>query len=245
MQLASIMTTTPNKKLCICDDSDATPPCRPLCYLRARIEAQVPSTENAPLEALLAELNVDSEHTPSNEGHRQKRGRPYRSSGEDPHLGDDKPFRSDKPPISNRIARTVAFFLFAVLVGVSATLVFEPYSNEIIQAFPPLAWLSPVSTTMAPVPPVTAADLQEQLKPLATDLALMRRSMEQLGSNLDQLARSQDQLAQQMATLQAAEQQVSQTASTPPSPLKAALPRPPKAVHAPLPPPKSLQPPAQ
>jgi hypothetical protein len=194
------------------------------------------SSENAPLEALLAKLDVDSQRAPSNEGHRQKRERPYRSSGEDPHLGDDKPLRSDKPPIGNRVARTIAFFLFAVLVGAGATLI----------VFPPVAWLSPVSAN-APVPSVTAAELQEQLKPLTVDLALMRRSMEQLSSNLDQLARSQDQLAQQMAALQAAEQQVSQTASTPPSPLKgaSALPRSPKPVHVPLPPPKSLQPPAQ
>jgi len=194
------------------------------------------STENAPLEALFAKLNEDSGHAPSNEGHRQKRGRTYRSSGEDLHLGDDEPFESEKPPISNRVVRTVAFFLFAVLVGAGATLI----------VFPPVGWLSPLSATKAPVPSVTAADLQEQLKPLAVDLALMRRSMDQLGSNLDQLARSQDQLAQQMAKLQAAEQQLSQTASTPPSPPKAvsALPAP-KAVHVPLPPPKSLQPPAQ
>jgi hypothetical protein len=207
----------------------------------------VPSTENAPLEALLAELNVDSEHTPSNEGHRQKRGRPYRSSGEDPHLGDDKPFRSDKPSMSERLVRGIAFFLFSVLVGVSATLVAQPYTDEIIQVFPSLGWLSQVSTTMTPVRPVTAADLQEQLKPLVADLALVRDSVEQLGSNLDQLARKQDQLAQSMATLQAAGQQVSQTASTPPSPPKAvsALPPGPKAVHVPLPPPKSPQPPAQ
>jgi hypothetical protein len=195
------------------------------------------STKSAPLKELLAELDGDSVHAPSNEGHQQKRERPYRPSGEDFHLEDNKPFRSDKPAMVNRVARTVAFFLFAVLVGVGATLV----------VFPPVAWLSPVSATNVPVPFLTAADLQEQLKPLAVNLALMRRSMEQLSSNLDQLARSQDQLAQQMATLQAAQQQVSQTGSTPPPPPKAvaASPSPPKAVHVPLPPPKSLQPPAQ
>jgi hypothetical protein len=189
-------------------------------------------TENAPLEALLAELHVDSEQAPSNEGRR----RPYRSSAEDLHLGDDKPLRSDKAPIRNRVARTVAFFLFAVLVGAGATLI----------VFPPVAWLSPVSETKAPVPSVTAADLQEALKPLAVDLALMRHSMEQLSANLDQLARSQDQLAQKLTTLQAAEQQADQTASTPPSQPTAVSTVPPrKAVHVPLPPPKSLQPPAQ
>jgi hypothetical protein len=186
------------------------------------------STKSAPLKELLAELDGDSVHE-------QKRERPYRPSGEDFHLEDDKPLRSDKPATVNRVARTVAFFLFAVLVGVGATLV----------VFPPVAWLSPA--TNVPVPSLTAADLQEQLKPLAVDLALMRRSMEQLSSNLDQLARKQDQLAQDMATLQAAQQQVSQIGSTPPPPPKAvaASPSPPKAVHVPLPPPKSLQPPTQ
>ena len=195
------------------------------------------STKSPPLQELLAELEVDSEHAPSSGVHRQKRGRPYRSSGEDLHSGEDNPFRSDKPPIRTRIARTVVFFLFAVLVGAGATLI----------VFPPVAWLSPVSGTETPVPSLTAADLQEQLKPLAVDLALVRRRMEQLGSNLDQLARTQDQLAQNMATLQAAQQQVSLTGSTPPPPPKAvSTPAPPrKAVHAPLPPPKSLQPPAQ
>jgi hypothetical protein len=212
------------------------------------------ATETAPLEALLAELNVDSkhapsnvdgEHAPSNGGHRQKRGRPYRPSREDFHSTTDKPFRSDKPPMGKRVAGSIAFFLFAVLVGVIATLISKPYSDEIIQVFPPLAWLSPVSTTMTPVPPVTAADLQEQLKPLAADLALVRRSVE-LGSNLDQLASKQEQLAQSMATLQAAGQQVTQTVSPlPPKAVSASLPPRPKAVHVALPPPKSLQPSAQ
>jgi hypothetical protein len=193
------------------------------------------STKSPPLQELLSELEVDSEHAPSSGEHRQKRGRPYRPSGEDLHSGEDNPFRSDKPPIRNRIARTVVFFLFAVLVGAGATLI----------VFPPVAW-SPMSGTETPVPSLTAADLQEQLKPLAVDLALVRRSMEQLGSNLDQLARTQDQLAQNMATLQAAQQQVSLTGSTSPKPKAVSTPVPPrKAVHAPLPPPKSLQPPAQ
>jgi hypothetical protein len=194
------------------------------------------STKSPPLQELLAELEVDDEHAPPSGEHRQKRGRHYRSSGENFHSGGDKPFRSDKPPMSNRIARTVVFFLFAVLVGAGATLI----------VFPPVDLLSPASATKAPVQSVTATDLQEQLKPLVVDLAVMRRSMEQLGSTLDQLARTQDQLAQEMATLPAAQQQVSQTGSTPPPPKAVSTSAPPrKAVHAPLPQPKSLQPPAQ
>jgi hypothetical protein len=189
------------------------------------------STESAPLKELLAELDMDSEQAPSTTGRRQKQKKPYRSPGEDLHFG------SDRPPMSKRIARSVPLFLFAVLVGVEGTLVCQSYSEELVQVFPPLGWLSPVATTVAPVPSITPADLQEQLKPLAVDLALVRHSVEQLGSNLDQLARKQDQLAQNMATLQAPEQQVSQKVSAPPPP--------PKAVHVPLPPPKSLQPAAQ
>ena len=199
-----------------------------------------------PLEDLLAELNVNSEHAPANEGRQQKQRRAYRSSGEDFHISGDMLFRSDKRPMSKRVARNIALFSFAVLVGVGGTLASQSYRDEIIQAFPPLGWLLPVSTMMAPVPSVTTADLQEQLKPLAVDLALVRRSVEQLGSNLDQLARRQDQLAQNITTLQTAEQEASQKVSAPPPPLKAVpAPPPSRAVHVPLPPPKSLQPPAQ
>jgi chromosome segregation ATPase len=86
----------------------------------------------------------------------------------------------------------------------------------------------------APALRVSTADLQEQLKPVAIDLALVRRGIEQLTSNLDQLARKQDQLAQNIATLQTAEQEVSQKVSAPPPT--------PKAVHVS---PKPVQPPAQ
>ena len=82
--------------------------------------------------------------------------------------------------------------------------------------------------------------MQEQLKPVALDLAIVRRSVEQLATNQDQLARKQDQMAQAIATLQAAEQDLSQKilGLVPP-----AAPPAPKAVH--VPPPKSLKPPAQ
>jgi hypothetical protein len=193
------------------------------------------STES--LKDLLAELDVDSEHAPSNGGHPPKQGRPYRSSDNDFQFRSDKPFRSDRPPMSKRVTRSIALFMFAVLVGVGGTLASQSYRDEIVQVFPPFGWLSPVSTMTAPVPAVTTADLQEQLKPLAVDLAHVRGGIEQLTFNLDQLARKQDQLAQNVATLQAAEQEVSQKASAPPPP--------PKPVHVPLPPPKALQPPSQ
>jgi len=91
--------------------------------------------------------------------------------------------------------------------------------------------LLPVSTIKAPAPNVTTADL----KPVAIDLALVRRSIEQLGANQDQLARKQDQMAQAIATLQAAEQDISQK-------ILALAPPAPKAVHVSA---KLAQPPAQ
>jgi hypothetical protein len=202
-----------------------------LPYLHAKIEAQMYSTESPPLNEVLPELDFDGGYAPSNGRQRQKPSRPYRSSGR------NLQFRSDKSPTSRRVARSVALFLFAVLVGVGGTLACQSYRDEITQVFPPLGWLFPVSTMKAPAPAVTTADLQEQLKPVAIDLALVRRSIEQLTSNQDQLGRKQDQMAQAIATLRAAEQEVSQKVSAPPS-----LPSAPKPAHGS---PKPVQPPAQ
>jgi hypothetical protein len=78
--------------------------------------------------------------------------------------------------------------------------------------------------------------LHAQLKPVAVDLAIMRRSIEQLATNQDQLARKQDQMAQAFAALQAAEQDIKQN-------ILALAPLAPKAAH--VPPPKPSQATAQ
>jgi hypothetical protein len=79
--------------------------------------------------------------------------------------------------------------------------------------------------------------LQAQVKPVALDLAIMRRSVEQLAGNQDQLARKQDQMAQAFATLlQAAVRDINQN-------ILALAPLAPKAAH--VPPPKPPQPAAQ
>jgi len=100
---------------------------------------------------------------------------------------------------------------------------------------PSLGWSLPVSTTKAPAPAVTTTDLQQQLKFISIDLALVRRSEEQLVTNQDQLARKQDQMAQAIATLQAAEQDLSQQILALAQPAQ-------KTVHVA---PKPAQPPAQ
>jgi hypothetical protein len=186
------------------------------------------STESPPLNV---QHDFDSEYAPSNGVGRLKPERPYRSSG-----FTNAQFRSDRPSIGRRVVRSVSLFMLAVVVGVG-TLACQSYSDEIRQLFPPFGWLFPVSTTKASAPAATTTDLQEQLKPVAIDLALVRRSIEQLTSNQEQLGRKQEQMAQAIAGLQAAEQDISQKMSAPPSPPPA-----PKPVHVS---PKQVRPPAQ
>jgi hypothetical protein len=52
--------------------------------------------------------------------------------------------------------------------------------------------------------------LQALLKPVALDLAIMKRSVEQLASNQDQFARKQEQMTQALATQQAAMRDINQ-----------------------------------
>jgi len=59
-------------------------------------------------------------------------------------------------------------------------------------------------------PASPSAELQAQVKPVAFDIAIIKRSIEQLGANQDQLARKQDQMAQSFATLQVAVRDINQ-----------------------------------
>src|SRR5215472_12271346 len=172
------------------------------------------SPESPTLNDILPELDFDSEHAPSNgEG---RPARPYRSPGFNAQ------FRRDRPSIRRRLTRSLARFFFAVLIGVGGTLAWQ-HGDEVTEMVrtwvPSLGWLLPVSTTKAPAP-VTTTDLQQQLKFISIDLALVRRTEEQLGANQDQLARKQEQMTQAIATLQAAEQDLSKQilALAPPAP---------------------------
>jgi hypothetical protein len=200
--------------------------CRIIC---AEVKAQMFSTESPPLNDVL-KLDFDDEYAPSNGGGPLKPGKSYRSSG-----FTNAQFRSDRPSIGSRLTRTLVRFFLPVVIGVGGTLAWQYYGGEMVRAWAPsLGWLLPASP---PGPAVTSTELHQQLKPMAIDLALVRRSEEQLAANQDQLARKQDQMAQAIATLQAAEQDLSQKMSAPPSPPPA-----PKPVHVS---PKQLQPPAQ
>ncbi len=184
--------------------------------------------------ALDAERESSGQGVRNTERYRPRMGMSLRSSGfKEDLITDDRPF------LARRIFRALARFFFAVLIGVGATLSWQSYGDaatEMVRAWAPsLGWLLPVSTPKPAAPPVTSAELQQQLKPMALDLAILRRSVEQLAANQDQLARKQGQMNQGIATLQAAEQQLSQKALSPP---------PAKPVHVPAPQ-QAPQPPAQ
>src|SRR5258705_6585739 len=153
---------------------------------------------------------------------------PRSSSVKDDHLA------SDRPPVGRRIFRAVSRFLIVVLIGVGGTLAWQSYGDAaremVIVRAPTLAWLLSVSTTKSPAVAATSPDPVQQLGPLASNLEVVRRSVEQL-------AAKQDQMAQNIASLQAVEEEIRQKiSSTPPSPSQQA---------APIPQPKPPQPRAQ
>jgi hypothetical protein len=196
------------------------------------------STKSSPLHDEYPERDVDApdldaERASSNRAHRLRPRTAYRSSG-----SENAQFRSDRPSVSRRVTRRLARFFLVVFIGVGGTLAWQ-HGDEVTEMVrtwvPSLGWLLPVSTTKAPAPAVTTTDLQQQLKFISIDLALVRRSTEQLTANQEQLARKQDQMAQAIATLQAAEQDLSQQILALAQPAQ-------KTVHVA---PKPAQPPAQ
>src|SRR6516164_1353911 len=153
-------------------------------------------TKSPPLNDAYPEDDVDAaERTSSNRVHRLRPGA---------FSADFK--RSQvargRPSIARRVIRAVGRFSVVALLGVGATLAWQSYGGEMIRAWAPsLGWLSPASPS---------AELQALLKPVAVDLAIMRRSVEQLAANQDQLARKQDQMTQALAVLDAVEQDIKQ-----------------------------------
>lgn len=127
---------------------------------------------------------------------------------------------SDRPSIFRRAFRLPRLFI-AVLIGVGATLGWQSYGDAareiILEQFPALPSLLPISTTKPPVLAATPPEIVQHLLPLTFGLEVMRRSV-------DQLAAKQEQLTQNIAVLQATvEEDVRQkVSSTPPPPAQQA-----------------------
>jgi hypothetical protein len=146
-----------------------------------------------------------------------------------------------KRPIAKRISRAIVRYSIVFLTGIGATLAWQSYSDEAIEMVrtevPSLAWLLPVSTVKPPpdghasaAAVLPSGELVQQLKVMAVDLAIMRRSQEQLTITMEQLAAKQDQMAQNIATLQSVEQEVIQKLPSPPQARVAPAPKPPQRI---------------
>ena len=125
---------------------------------------------------------------------------------------------SGRPSIGRRIFRTLTRFSIAVLIGVGATLGWQSDAAKemLVARAPMLAWVLSVSTTKSPVVAATSTDPMQQLAPLASNLDVVRRSVEQL-------AAKQEQMAQNIAALRAVEEDIRQKmSSTPPAPAQQA-----------------------
>ena len=123
-----------------------------------------------------------------------------------------------------------AFIRYAIvlLIGIGATLAWQSYGDAAMVMVrteaPSLAWLLPIAKAKSPpddqssaAAVVTFAELVQQLKPMALDLAIVRSSVEQLGVKIEQLAAKQDQMSHAIV-LRSVEQGTSQKLSSPPQP---------------------------
>jgi len=139
----------------------------------------------------------------------------------EPH-GRSRPFLEDDPPISvedgpptsgeydapmpsvtkwTPSASAVFVFLFLVLAGVGGALAWRYYGGQATDMIGTPGAL-PGATNKPTAPPEGFAELQQQLKSIATDLAAVRNTLEQQSAaNHDQLTRIQERISQQSTAL--------------------------------------------
>ena len=117
------------------------------------------------------------------------------------------------PSVTKRIVRASAAFSFLVLVGVGGAVAWRFGGDQATDMI--RAWALPGTTSKPTAPPEGFAELQQQLKSIAIDLAAVKHSLEQQSAaNKDQLTRIQEQIAQQSIALQATKQELSQRLSS-------------------------------
>jgi hypothetical protein len=141
--------------------------------------------------------------------------------------------RNDAPKgknrsVGRRTTRAAVRFFIAILIGVSATLAWQSYGDELKEMVgawaPSLAWLLPVSTKSSrdvqelTAAAVTSDELAQQLKPVALDLANLRQGVDQLAIAIKQLSAKQEKMAQDIAILPAIEQDMREKLAPPPQP---------------------------
>jgi len=115
-----------------------------------------------------------------------------------------------RPSRTKRTLRTITRFVLAVLIGVGLTLGWQSYGDQATAIakvwVPSLAWVLPEANARSPSEAQVLPELTQQLKLIALDVAVVRRSIGQLATNQDQLVAKQDQMTQTIAALQELEQ---------------------------------------
>ena len=178
-----------------------------------------------------------------------------------PFLEDDPPISvEDSPPTSGEYdasmpsvtkwipsASAVFLFLFVVVVGTGGAFAWRYYGDQAMDMI--RAPALPGTMNKPTAPPEGFAELQQQLKSIATDLSAVRHTLEQQSAaNHDQLTRIQEQISQQSTALLSSSLLADKPVPTPP-PKPAQHP-----AHVPTPdsskpvqraPPQSLLPPKQ
>ena len=176
-------------------------------------------------------------------------------------LEDDPPISvEDGPPTSGEYdasmpsvtkwipsASAVFLFLFVVVVGTGGAFAWRYYGDQAMDMI--RAPALPGTMNKPTAPPGGFAELQQQLKSIATDLSAVRHTLEQQSAaNHDQLTRIQEQISQQSTALLSSSLLADKPVPTPP-PKPAQHP-----AHVPTPdsskpvqraPPQSLLPPKQ
>jgi hypothetical protein len=134
------------------------------------------------------------------------------------------------------MAKSLARFCVAVLLGIALTLAWQSHSEQgreiataWAQSWAPslitsLDRLLPAANTTKPSEATMSPEIVQQMKLLAADVAIVRRSLGQIAVSQEQLSAKQDQLSQNVQTLAQVEQEIRAQSSSPPSP-KAIQPR--------------------
>ena len=101
-------------------------------------------------------------------------------------------WRADRPSIGRRMFRILTRFSITILIGIGATLAWQSYGDEakemVVARAPSLGWLLTAPKTKSPVASATSPDLVQQLAPLALNLDVVRRAVEQLAAKQEQMA---------------------------------------------------------
>ena len=97
---------------------------------------------------------------------------------------------ASKPSIGRRIFRTVTRFSIAVLIGIGATLAWQSHGDEAKETIrtwaPSLGWFLAVSAAKSSAAAATSRELVQEIEPIARDVAVVRRSVEQLAAKQEQ-----------------------------------------------------------